>query len=405
MLPAEQERRQAPYPDPAAAQVESAQPPSPKLPTTYDPLALEIFRELKHRCERDRWAVLYAVRGSALGGVADARVALCLQALGACYASEAKLSKGVYAEWRAGQTRPDEWPSTKYIADTFGSWSRACAAAGRSVVLDVLVRAVDNHDKSYTRAEILAALEEYGDTEGRLLFTPYLLWARERMRDPARRLPRYIRNVQRINKLFGSFDAALDEAGLGERRAAERGERHRRIGMPSDYTRARCRHWLRALAPKCGGRAMTIAGYTAQVHREELRAQRRGERLVIPSASVIAQRFGSWPDALEAAGVATAEELRELRRGNTRFRSDAEVLESLATAVRKLGPRLTIPEYTQFREKRRRPDGSVSLVSEALIRQRFGRWGEALAEVAELEASQQPPHARARIRTRRKAAR
>jgi hypothetical protein len=142
-----------------------------------------------------------------------------------------------------------------------------------------------------------------------------------------------------------------------------------------------------------------MSAYAAVAHAEELRAQRRGETLVIPSASVIANRFGSWPDALEAGGVATAAELRTRRRGDTRAKSDREVLESLATAVKKLGPQLTIGEYTDFRETRRRPDGRVPLASEALIRQRFGTWKACIAEASE-HLAESRTKTRTRVRAR-----
>ena len=87
-----------------------------------------------------------------------------------------------------------------------------------------------------------------------------------------------------------------------------------------------------------------------------------------PSAGTVVHRFGSWADALRAAGIAVSDCPRADGFGKRKF-SDAEILAALRGAVRERA--FSIREYDDLAEARGWPK-SVT------VRKRFGSWTAAV---------------------------
>jgi len=286
----------------------------------------------------------------------------------------------------------DDMPGRSVYLARFGRWNAALEAAGIQPA----------PKRRWTRKAIIEALRRYAEEFGR---PP----AYDLLRLPPAGYP----SSKRASKVFGSWSAALEAAGLtsapGGRRVsvwpAERivaavrdfAERMGRPPVQEDFGR----DGLPSEAIACRvfgtlGRAREAAGVPLERRRVppddaitalQEAARRLGrspsERAysglgLSPSTVTIRTLFGGWQQALVAAGLPPTP-TRTLR-GYAR-RSDEELLAMMRLAAARCEGPLTL---ARFREV------LVDAPSESVIRNRFGSWADAMAQAG------LPLHPRAR---------
>lgn len=331
-----------------------------------DTLAVNIVRQLEACAPSDRWAMVHAIRGHSLEAVPE-RVELSLHALRACLSETERLSRGTYDRWRESHQDEDAWPSSEFVRNTFGSWSRAQAAAGETALLDTLASNLTTDTLAFSREEVIANLREYGELGLPLRFVDYRRWADDRMATPDRAQSRYIRSGVTINRLFGTWTAALVAAGLGPRLAAN-SKRLAVRGSSADYSDAECARSLRAAASELG-EVPTKAAYNGWAQSCRTRHLDAGDFVSVPAAATIVARIGSWASALLAADLISEREHKQRAGHRTTFIPDGELLAALREALGQ-ADELTEADYERFR----RSVAPRRLPSSKLIRSRLGGW-------------------------------
>lgn len=159
---------------------------------------------------------------------------------------------------------------------------------------------------------------------------------------------RSIPSAQYLYLRYGSWDTVLAAGGLPSSGSQRRRWRDDEI-LDAVWDVARCTR----------GRLLLCTEY-------EWAASRAG----LPNLSVVLRRFGSWTNAVQAAGVAEAPVRHPISRGRW---SDADLIRALraSSGDNELGP--TVDAYRRWQDHRPavRPGCGV-------IRARFGMWNRAL---------------------------
>ena len=205
-----------------------------------------------------------------------------------------------HARRRGVSTLSSEWdghPDRNVIAQRFGSWNAALAAAGLSP------RRVR---RDWSEQEILDGLRRFAADHGRPPRASDRVGLLERYPSPALAITR-----------FGSWSAALAAAGL-------------QPGNPPPLNHRRIIDALRA--------------YHDQHARSPSSSTWRDHRLS-PSAKAIIRHCGSWAAALELAGLPACVRARQAP-------SDEEILKRLRAYAREFG---VAPSSTAWRRQQRAP--------------------------------------------------
>lgn len=397
-----------------------------------DRLAWELFRLLRDRSADDRLYVFRALTARLSAGPTGApeRVTLATNALAACMDATRKVpSRRSYDDWRREQDRPSEWPSATSIRNLFGpSWAKALDALGVKPAPDVLARRLLNIGQGYTKEDVLAALRSCASAlrPERLTFAIYREWARGELADPRGPRQRLPLASAVFCHHFGSWAGALTAAGYPELVSNTGSHRKSRPHGPAEhYTDERIFDCLRQAARETKRskvtHKLTMPGYERWRQEELDGAAARGEVIFIPSVQVPLTRFGSWPLALRAAGLATEEEARLAPQRGLRRLTDDEVLACVVAALAGTGyptpdsangwkvtdeeetggrgpvdesasskdkikaprPRLwlTRVDYNRWRRERllKTDYPGPRVCGDQLIRQRFGSWVEVIA--------------------------
>ncbi len=317
-----------------------------------------------------------AMRGRVLEAAPE-RVVVCLNALAACEFAEGHVAKSLYESWQGAQPDPAEWPSSKYIRDTFkGSWKRAMAASGRGAILDVLVSDLTPDTTAFSPEEMIANVREYDELGRPLVFDDYRDWARKQMLRSGTRQPRYVRSALPIIREFGSWSALLLQADLPARADPRSAQgRGRGRSTDADYERARCVELLRDYGNGLTERP-TMAKFDFWARAREQAEKAAGRHVVVPRAHTMAGIFGSWIDAMHAGGLITDEE-RDARAGHRGpRRPDRELMEATAEVVRRHGIDAQTADYTRHRAEVG-PRNGVKLPSIDSVCDRFRGWDAA----------------------------
>ena len=338
--------------------------------------ALHAFRLFQPRPATDRWAALCILRGAIVSARPE-RVQLCLIAMRLCLADNGAASKGSYEQWRSEQPRPDEWPSSQAISDTFGSWRRAKDAAGAIAFADVLESELSGSEVAYTPEELVACVKAFADTGRPLMWKEYHAFAVDQMSRPDRELPRFFRERALVHRHFRTWTRLLIAAGLGARMAAEYRHRGATAGARDDYSEQACIRWIATAAERFGP-GVTTRQYERFALDCEREARERGEHLVVPRREVIKRVLGLWPVALHKAGVISAEEMRLRRSRGTTTRTDEDLIADIAESMVMLGADLARGEHDLYRLKLVREGGRV-LATGGRIATRLGSWSHARA--------------------------
>lgn len=141
-------------------------------------------------------------------------------------------------------------------------------------------------------------------------------------------------------------------------------QRRKRKATPKKYTDEELIGFLQIASQTLGG-VLTAYGYT-EYSREQATADGRPW----PTHQTHALRFGSWRDALKAAGLAAN---RSSGIAGQRIFGDGHCIDALRAAARALERPPTAAEYEEFA---RTSNGAFP--SQATVRHRLGKWYEAL---------------------------
>ena len=305
-------------------------------------------------------------------------------------------SRRSYDDWRSGQERPDEWPSSTAIRNTFGnSWARALDALGVAPAPDVVARRLLIIGQGYEREELLEAIRACVASlkPKRLTWEAYRRWARDELtRDKRRRLPLAGRTIKR---LCGSWADAVTAAGYPEL-TQQLGRRQRPRG-PS-YDEAAMLEYLRWASRDCGRAAITIGDYQRWRQDQQSETEARGEGNFFPGPDAFSRRFGSWPKSLREASQISVGEERLARQKGPRRLADEELLDSVYKALRASGgdcdngqPKLSATDYKRWvaRQIRTLPSGHHKPPSHELLVKRLGTWDKVLERARKWQLDQQ----------------
>ena len=309
--------------------------------------------------------------------VAPERVILAVSAMSACREESGKTSRGAYVAWRAASARPDEWPTAHEVQQSLGdSWRMATSAIGASPFAAPTVGTGRvTGGRAFTADELVRCVQEFAAAteDGPLLFKEYREWARERMLDPDRVLPRYVRAMKCFTDVFGTWRQALDAAGLGDRAVGGHGSPPARDGAERALAQEQAIVWLR--------RAWATHSADGWMRQDDLTAFRRARRdaagspLVenAPDWSRMRTLFGSWPRALHAAGLIDDATLERRDGHPAALIAREEAVASVLRAIDVRGRDLTKGEYDRWTRTER--DAGRDAVSSMTIKRRW-TWAE-----------------------------
>jgi hypothetical protein len=191
------------------------------------------------------------------------------------------------------------WPTTHVVSDTFGTWNAAIEAAGFTPRLPGTGQRA-GREALWTKERIIDALQRWHAQHGRVpTSNEWGTHGSGRRWNPDAEYP----TVNPVLRQFGSWNAALSAAGYANE------IRNTSTRIKGGWTCERIIESLRTWADE-NGRAPTNLDWQA-INRARLERARAGTPIADdakphPSASMVRQVFGTWAQALAAAGLARA---------------------------------------------------------------------------------------------------
>lgn len=351
-----------------------------------DPLALKMFALLKSETAEDKMLLLTALEARR-EPVSTERMTVCESAIRRFELETSQsLSKRHYERWRVAANDPSI-PSATFVATTFGgSWSNAMSALGRKPAPRHAACRLTALGKPPTDEEMLAALAQSAQETGvrPFRFRDYREWAIAKQRTlPENEL--LVIGPNGFIQRFGSFAHACFLAGIpldGRRgardsRAISSGEK-----MVEVLSRA---------ASECSaGKPITMGAYNLWRQRSHEDAERRGEWLALPCVPSIRNRFGSWPAALEAAGLLSETKAKNYARGRGKQMSAEQIADGLLRASRRLGPSFSVAQYRLWRSDLGDEPNEARAASVSVIRRHLRYWTEVERLLAIAEQDENP---------------
>jgi hypothetical protein len=359
---------------------------NPESRRTVDPLAMALFGVARELPAAERRVLLSAIDGR-LHGVRGERARLALEVLRRCEREIGQtVSKRRYERWREAHPERDTLPSSTYVANSLGgSWARAMDAAGVTPAVEHATLRWHRQGPAPTDEEVLEELRRCAqELRVDFVFAEYRTWAlAQRAENPGRR--GLLIHATSFIRRFGSFTQARIAAGLGE------SDRHRGPrGNHAEYTHEACVTFLRAAAREARTRMLSVSDYQRWRAAQLEDARRRGAWRPIPDWKIPRDRFGSWPRALAAAGLISAEEAAEYHRGQGQRVPDEHIAKWLCAAATALGPSMTGHSYKQWRQAQIKSHTGGYPPSLRVIQLRFGRWSTAVQSADAALAAPQP---------------
>lgn len=339
---------------------------------TTDPIALNLFRQLKRMDVCDRRLVLITLDGR-LTGASSERVVLVRSAVERFQAETGQLlAKKRYERWRVAHPDRAALPSATYIAKTWnGSWSTAMDRLGLRPAPEHAVRRMAKLGVSPTDCELLELLRVCASDLGH---TPRVLdykrWRHRQLRDHEC----LVFSEQTYRRRFGGWHQATEAAGLAVRPKATR-------IICSDWTSEEALGFLRAAAQPLGGERLRVSQYDAWRSRYLAERSEDGTVACVPRANSIAARFGGWLRALAAAGLISDNAVANLRVGHGRSFSDAEVDEALARFARETNGKPTSCAYQRWCESSMQREIGTHTPGRAAVANRLDGWPNAAARI------------------------
>jgi hypothetical protein len=219
-----------------------------------------------------------------------------------------------WARRRDVRARPGRRPRAQGPYDRlFASWSEALAAAGvvaaDSSTGDAIAGGPGGPSRPpraarYRDEQVRAALREVAHLLGRSPKSGEYMHLRQRIFERERaqgKPPRAMPSFSLINQRYGSWDAALIDAGL-EPANGRQNARRSAEPKPPLYTREQLVGWIAQAFDELGHPFTSTA--FIKWRAQALEAEREAGRFTrIPDYGVIYRRLGSWAAACELAGV------------------------------------------------------------------------------------------------------
>jgi hypothetical protein len=364
-------------------------------------MVLRMFGELRHCSRLD---ILFAIR--ALDDVATPaavrladpeRVKRSLRGLRTCQEDLglAELpSKGQYEGWFKQQGKAKRHPSATYISNTFErSWAKAREAAGAPPTPRILARRALGNGSRFTSEELVELLTVCAQDLRRsdLTFEDYRVWAERELAEPSGRFQR-VAISRPTFRHGGGWNEVLHKAGL--KPAPRRGGRalvNRPRGLARAYTRDEMLRLLQEAAAACPTR-LTCTFYDKFRRAAVAQAQAEGRALPTVASGTISGAFGSWADALHAAGLIDEATRRQRAGLQGKVLTEEDALAALHTAIKQLGPDLRRNHYRRWRRVQLDRSPQACVPSDLWLTHRFGSWSAGVQ--AALDAGAPPADGR-----------
>lgn len=296
-----------------------------------------------------------------------------------------------YRELHAARGTELSWPADGSIRTWIGgSWNDCLKEARLEAVADGDV-VVAQLGPAFTAEEITTALQECArELKDVPTISQYYAWARRP--DVKARPGRRPQSQSPFDRTFGGYVEALTAAGLTSGIAGVTPKRSTvvRVGgyfaSEADVSKA-----LQEVAAKLGRPPRTKEYALA---REEIIAVSidAGTPRTLPSVSTIQKKFGTWDDALAAAGLQRLGGRATQSHPGDRGRKgplipDAEALAVLREAYAQVGDPFTVAAFQAWRKEQQQRDKLERrfrrLATYDLYRSRWGTWDDAVRKALE----------------------
>jgi Homing endonuclease associated repeat len=342
---------------------------------TTDPMALNLFRQLREMDDRDRRFVLQQLDGS-LASASSERIVLARSAM-ELFAAETgeALSKKRYERWRLGRSDRATLPSATFVANTWnGSWSTAMDKLGFEPAADHAARRMAMKGEPLSDGDLLEHLRECADELGGTpRVSDYHRWRRDKLRRPGSAAYAI---QQTYRRRFGGWHQAIEAAGLQPRAVVP-------TARVAEWSVEDALGYLRDADAQSGPRRMRVSQYDDWRRQRLASVAVGGSRTAIPYGAAISSRLGGWLPALAAAGLISDRAAQSYRVGHGRSFSDTELDDALARFARETDCAPTSTAYQSWSKRTMAGDAGVHVPGRAAVCLRLGTWAAAAARIRE----------------------
>jgi hypothetical protein len=286
---------------------------------TTDPIALNLFHQLRKMSTADCRLVLTALDGR-LAGASSERVLVVRAAIEQfCQETGDKPSKKRYEHWRRAHDDARALPSATYVANTWkGSWSQAMHELGLQPAPDHAARRMAKNGSRRTDEELLEHVRQCATELGHVpSHSEYATWQRQKLADAVGTV-RYL-GMQTYRNRFGNWPDVLTAAGLPS--DGKIAARTRRV----DWASGQPLQHLRDATEELGCKRLRYEHYAAWRARRIARQIADNDRTAVATGHAICQHYGGWRFALAAAGLISSAAAENLRGGAGRGFTAAEI--------------------------------------------------------------------------------
>jgi len=336
---------------------------------TTDPVALNLFRQLREMDDGDRRFVLRELDGS-LASASSERIVLVRSAMRLFVADTGEaLSKKRYERWRVGRPDRATLPSATFVANTWnGSWSTAMDKLGFEPAADHVARRMAMSGAPLSKGSLLehlrACAAELGATPR---VSDYDHWRREKLRRPG---SAPYAGPQTYRRRFGSWRLAVEAADLLTRAVAP-------SARVAEWTVEAALGYLREADAQSGPGRMRVSQYDDWCRQRLAALPLSGSCTAIPYGAAISNRLGGWLPSLAAAGLISNRAAQSYRVGHGRSFSDAELDDALGRFARETDCAPTSTAYQSWCKRAMEGDIGVHLPGRAAVCLRLGTWADA----------------------------
>lgn len=333
---------------------------------TTDPIALNLFQQLRRMPPLDGRFVLTALDGR-IADAAGERVVLARTAVQMfCRETGKQPSKKRYERWRLAHADAGTLPSATFIANTWqASWSLAMHELGYQPAPDHSVRRMARLGSVRSNEEMLDDVRECAADLGR---SPrayeYELWQRAKLASGVGAV-RYV-GKQTYRNRFGGWPEVLVAAGLPAAGP------HSARALQVDWASGQPLHALREAAAEFDGQRLRSVQY------EAWRARRIADdpeaANTIPTRPSISRYYGGWYLALAAAGLISDAAAGHIKGGAGYRFTDEELGRAVARFAVEFTGLPTRHAYVIWRREAMVREPDTHLPSEATVGQWAGSW-------------------------------
>lgn len=348
---------------------------------TTDPVALNLFQQLRKMSAADCRFVLSALEGR-LAGASGERVAVVRSAIELfCHETGETPFKKRYERWRVACEGARHLPSATFIANTWnGSWSQAMHELGLQPAPDHPARRMAKHGPVRPDEELLEHLRECAAELGR---TPtsgdYETWQRAKVADGIGAV-RYL-SRQTYRNRFGSWPNAVAAAGLSW--DGSNAARTRNV----DWASGQPLQLLREAGEELGVQRLRCEQYRAWRERRIAQQAADGDTTAVATGESIGRHYGGWRLALSAAGLMSAAAAQNMKGGAGVSFDERDVDRAISRFAKQTSGPPTRGRYVHWREAVMRREPDSHLPSEVTLGQMVGSWPAVRARVEACRAA------------------